>query len=165
MRLAIVLTFALAGCVTPGARSLEPRTASDLVTLLGGAPATGGCTGVERPVDRRALADGSTGPFTVPAGKVLVLTGVEWFSAGTGPGRSVVLTVLHRTPLGAQALFMSHALSTPAGVGYAGEQSAIPRVVVKPGVPLCVTERIDNQPAAGSLPGAVILHGFLTDDL
>ena len=165
MRLAIMLTLALAGCVTPGARSLGPRTASDLVTLLGGAPATGGCTGAERPIDRRTLADGSTGPFTIPAGKVLVLTGVEWFSTGTGTGRSVLLTVLHRTPLGAQTLFTSHALSTPAGAGYAGEQSAIPRVVVKPGVPLCVTQYIDNEPDGGSLPGAVILHGFLTDDL
>ena len=165
MRLAIVLALALAGCVTPGAQSLGPRTASDLVTLLGGAPATGGCTGAERPVDRRTLGDGSTGPFAVPAGKVLVLTGVEWVSTGTGTGRSVVLTVLHRTPLGAQALFTSHAVSTPTGTGYAGEQSVIPGVVVKPGVPLCVTQHIDNQPAAGSLPGSVILHGFLTDDL
>jgi hypothetical protein len=165
MRRAIVLALALAGCVTPAAPSLAPRPASDLVTLLGGAPATGGCTGAERPIDRRALGDGSTGPFAVPAGKVLVLTGVEWFSTETGTGRSVLLTVLHRTPLGAQTLFTSHALSTPTGAGYAGAQSTIPRVVVKPGVPLCVTQYIDNQPAGGSLPGSVILHGFLTDDL
>jgi hypothetical protein len=165
MRLAIMLTLALAGCVTPGAQSLGPRTASDLVTLLGGAPATGGCSAAERPIDRRTLADGSAGPFTVPAGKVLVLTGVEWSSSGTGTGRSVVVTVLHRTALGAQTLFMSHALSTPTGAGYAGTQSAIPHVVVKPGVPLCVTQYIDSQPAGGSPPGAVILHGFLTDDL
>ena len=165
MRLAIMLTLALAGCVASGAQSLGPRMASDLVTLLGGAPATSGCSAAERPIDRRTLADGSTGPFTVPAGKVLVLTGVEWFSTETGTGRSVLLTVLHRTPLGAQALFTSHALSTPTGAGYAGAQSTIPRVVVKPGVPLCVTQHIDNQPAGGSLPGSVILHGFLTDDL
>ena len=165
MRLAIMLTLTLAGCVASGAQSLGPRMASDLVTLLGGAPATSGCSAAERPIDRRTLADGSTGPFTVPAGKVLVLTGIEWSSAGTGTGRSVVVTVLHRTPLGAQTLFMSHALSTPTGTGHAGAQSAIPHVVVKPGVPLCVTQYIDSQPAGGSLPGAVILHGFLADDL
>jgi len=165
MRCAIVLALALAGCATAGAQSLAPRTASDLVTLLGGAPATGGCTGAERPIDRRTLADGSTGPFAVPAGKVLVLTGIEWFSTETGTGRSVLLTVLHRTSLGAQALFTSHALSTPTGAGYAGGQSAIPLVVVEPGVPLCVTQYIDNQPAGGSLPGSVILHGCLADDL
>src|SRR4029079_1497361 len=51
MRRAIVLALALAGCVTPAAPSLAPRPASDLVTLLGGAPATGGCTGAERPID------------------------------------------------------------------------------------------------------------------
>ena len=134
----------------PG-NAVARAAARDLMILLGGAPATGGCAGTERPIDRRTLGDGSTGPFTVPAGKVLVLTGVEWFSTGTGTGRSVLLTVLHRTPLGAQTLFTSHAQSTPTGAGYAGEQSAIPHVVVKPGVPLCVTQYIDNQPAGGSL--------------
>ena len=165
MRLAIVLTVMLAGCATSGAQSLGPRTPGDLVTLAGGAPATGGCSGAERPMDRRALGDGSQGPFTVPAGKVLVLTGVEWYSTGTGTGRSVLLTVLQRTPQGIQALFTSHAVSTPTGAGYAGTQSVIPHVVVKPGVPLCVTQHLDNQPGGGNLPGSVILHGFLTDDL
>ena len=48
MRLAIMLTLALAGCVTPGAQSLGPRTASDLVTLLGGRPRP---AGARRPSD------------------------------------------------------------------------------------------------------------------
>ena len=142
--------------------AVAPRNASDLVTLLSGAPGTGGCA-AGKPIDIRTMPDGFNQPFTIPAKMVLVLTGIEWFSTSTGTGTSVIQAVFLQAPVGTLTLYSSHVQSTSAGAGYAGQQSIIPNVVVKGGVPLCVTQFIDNAPGGGS-PGYTILHGFLVDD-
>ena len=107
------------------------------------------------------MPDGTSQPFTIPAGQVLVLTGVEWFAANVGSGRSVLQEVVLRTAAGPEVVYRSHAVASVIGAGYAGQQSLMPKVVVKGGVSLCNAEYIDN---VATLPGPATLHGFLTKD-
>jgi len=139
--------------------AVEPRSTSDLVTLLSGGPGGGGCSANERPIDTQVMSDGNH-PFSIPPRRVLVLTGVEWSSSFTGPETSVTLEVFYRAPIGTLVIYFSTVQSTTAE--YARGQSVIPNVVVTRGVPLCVTQSIDNGQAR--LPDRVILHGFLADD-
>lgn len=76
------LLLALAGAALPlSASALEPKKPSQLVTLLPSGPCAAGEGFL---YDLRVGADGSTAPFTIPQGQVLVVT--RWgfgFSGGT----------------------------------------------------------------------------------
>src|SRR5262245_19038024 len=78
---------ALAGRVC--ADSLRPRHASDIVTLVtSGTPCPFPVSG-DLLFDRQIRPDGTNAPFTVPAGKVLVVTGYEFRATTTIPGRAI----------------------------------------------------------------------------
>jgi hypothetical protein len=162
-RFVMFFVLGLAAIPQDGAAAVEPTNPSEIVTLRGSGAGggVGGCAGSETNFDTQVMPDGTTQPFTIRSGEVLILTGVEWFAASLGTGRSVVQEVVLRTGAGPEAVYRSHSVSSSTGPGYAGQQSLIPRVVVKPGVSLCNAQFIDN---VATLPGPATLHGFLTKD-
>jgi hypothetical protein len=157
-----VLGLSLAAIPQDAAADVKPARLSDLVTLQGlSAGGIGGCAGSERNFNTRVMPDGTSQPFTIPAGQVLVLTGVEWFDSKVGLGKSVLQEVVLRRAGGPVVVYRSHSVSSVTDAGHAGQQSLIPKVVVSGGVPLCNAEYVDNQP---KLPGPATLYGFLTKD-
>jgi hypothetical protein len=66
---------------------VTPRDPSDLISLRGGM--FGGVPGCGTwanafPLDRRLLPDGTEVPFTIPARKTLVVTGIDWMVDSPG---------------------------------------------------------------------------------
>jgi hypothetical protein len=148
---------------------LVPTKPSDVVTLRGSSPPTF-CmgTGPTRTsiIETRILSDGTTQPFQIPNGEVLVVTGIDWTSFRTPPltvpgivelavflGSSPVFTdtsIIGAGTLGTNTFF-------PQGVSFGGKSSAVPNLIVKPDTQLCSTN--DNSSSSG-----VLVHGFLTLD-
>ena len=123
---------------------LAPKKASDLVTLT---PSGAGCvSALGVLLDTRVAADGTTAPFTVPAGQVLVLTGMEAIHIfATGIEYAALIT---DTPT--QVLIFDTAIADNNDVA----NVSIPDVPVKVGLCLQV---------GGSGEGAIV-HGFLAKD-
>lgn len=149
------LALALCCLVSSSAHAgvLGPRKPSDLVTLI-----TNGstCSPISfLRMDTQIHADGTSSPFSIPAGEVLVLTGVDWDEGGASGGVDNLVLAL----LGAD--YSVAAISTgPIGAnGYGGASTPLSGIVVKPGTSICVT--LNSPNTFNSYP---VVHGFLTAD-
>jgi hypothetical protein len=132
--------------------ALEPGRASDLVTLV--ADEDGECPIAGQLFDRRVLADGSQEPFTMPAKRVLVITGFEFVRSGATPGAAIPAIVTQQ-PTGAvvaSPLIQATGVADVNGLA-SGSAFAAPGVAARGGVPLCL---------GGA--GTAILRGFLAKD-
>jgi len=157
--LAIASLLLVALAAHARAASLAPRHASDIVTLVtSGTPCPFPVAG-DLLFDRQIRPDGTNVPFTVPAGKVLVVTGYEFRSVTPYAGRAV-----------AGLLF-------PATSGVGDQRWAVGEPVVLSGANVVIVNTqapnltfktdICLETADGVLPGPVssgIVHGFLAPD-
>lgn len=86
----IPLTLALLALSAPiSAEVVAPDKPSQIVHLRGGPGSGTNCTPFvgSTLLDHQLLPDGTTVPFTIPPGRVLVLTGVSWNLFGAPPTR------------------------------------------------------------------------------
>jgi hypothetical protein len=108
--------------------------------------------------DRRVV--GSTvAPFSVPAGKVFVVTAFDWKIRGAVLDRNRTASLFRVIGGGLNG---ASAMSTGAGdgTGRAGGSATFPTgIVVENGTTLCI--QIDGSAATDVVSGTV--HGFLTD--
>lgn len=90
--LAVCLACSIAG---PVLAAVGPTRASDVVTLATAFPPTA-CPASATALlfDTRIRSDGSREPFTIPAGKMLIVTGLDYVSEGVAGG-AVAATLLH----------------------------------------------------------------------
>jgi hypothetical protein len=152
-----VPSLALLVCVSvaapAGAEELAPKDASQLVTLR--TTVVGGCQTGGTKFTLRVLPDGTTTPFTIPEGKVLVLTNFNWTVLSTQP--ITVSLVLESAPsfpvVESSQVFTTRAI--PDIGGRSVDSAAIQQVVVRSGV-LCL------EPS-GPLNDALV-HGFFAPD-
>jgi hypothetical protein len=134
--------------------NLGPRRASDLVALIArGSPcATTGPSG--QLLDRRVTAAGEEEPFTVPAGKVLVVTGLTWRSVGNTAHAGATIRL---EPPGTIATAFFDTRPALAD-GFGGGHAEISGLAVGAGVGICIANSGDS---AGAPSG--MLYGYLAD--
>jgi hypothetical protein len=132
--------------------AFEARRPNEIITLQG----NGTCgPASNRALDLQVLPNGSLRPFTIPAGEVLVVTGVSWHmvNSSLAPRRVVSVTIGSQFVLGAiRPLFRTGALADATGRSTASV--LVPNVVLSAGgLPPCVSTQGN--------PAGVLVHGFL----
>jgi hypothetical protein len=134
------------------APALEPKRASDLVTLF--ATGEGLCPIAGLSFGTRILSDGTQVPFTIPPKHVLVITGFEFVRDGVTAGQGTTGLVSQQPTGAVTASPLLQASGVAAANGFvSGSAVADPGIAVRPGAPLCV---------GGA--DAAILRGFLAKD-
>ena len=140
---------------------LAPQRASDLVTL--NINPLERCEGGEGfRMNIRVLSSGFTEPFSIPSGKVFVITDWQWFSSsiiGANAFEGVAL-VIETVQSGKHTVGVA-GNNTPgaAANGVTGSSASIVNLVaVKPVAHICVVGTVNPSPFA-------IVHGFLAPDM
>src|SRR5262249_19343635 len=135
------------------AGTLGPSKASQLVTL---GTSGASCLSGLRKVDTRLNGDGTSAPFIIPPGMVLVITGAEWFTfdlPGLGSG-----TEPFNINLEGAGTATVHVTGGQFGVeGEGGSTTFSSGIVVKPGTNICARLGSGNSPFP-------VIHGFLAKD-
>jgi hypothetical protein len=134
-----------------------PRRPSDVVTLVSSGALCPTPIGGDTVFDRRVLADGTRVPFTLPAGKVLVVTGLEFTSSTRS--ESVAATLFYgNTTTGDSFITVGdgHSFGSDMVVYH---DTSVPNLVVK--TPLCFETADGFLP---QLPFYAVVHGFLAPD-
>jgi hypothetical protein len=142
---------------------VQPNGPSDLVTLV--SDATLCPSQFHNRLGNRVLSNGSTVPFSIPNGSVLVITSWQWgpvFTREANHWESVELTL--QTSGGGIAVVGSAGNATPGAQAnslnnqFTGHNASIEGMIaVKPGVTVCIGSSSDVR-----APG--IVHGFLMQD-
>lgn len=162
--------FALAvvsGLTAPSlwARSgIAPTTPSAIVQLdatLGFGDPQPPCPSGSRLINSRILADGSTTPFSIPAGMVLVITYADFYAEQGVADHNYEFAVFQVNSNGNNPTIL-HAHGRADGFGQVTAEVSIPNgVAVKPGPSLCA---LAGNLVTGSIPSFVRLDGFFTKD-
>lgn len=132
--------FVLAACsTTTTLTTFGPRSADDLVTLIASPAAGDPCSPAAFPAnyafDNRVASTGARSSFTVPSGKVLVVTGFSWVAVGP---QNATATVELRA--GATAPLVRSSALCDGIIGRCGGSEVLPTgAVIGAGVPICLT--------------------------
>ena len=124
---------------TTTSTTFGPRTADDLVTLIA-SPAPGDpCSPAAFPAnytfDNRIDRTGAKSSFTVPAGKVLIVTGFSWVAVG--PPNATATVELRA---GSTAPLVRSSARCDAIIGRCGGSEVLPTgAAIGAGVPVCLT--------------------------
>ena len=162
MRRALCLGLLLTAWSTKAyAGPLAPTKASQIVVLTAASTPCAADPDATA-VNVRNLPDGTTAPFTIPPGQVLVVTGIAYrVSGGLANEAKNVLLFTAKLPF-ASVLFFSGVITGDTALGRLGGGSAsIPNAIVKAGTEICVQASEINGAAAEV--GAVV-YGFLAKD-
>ena len=168
MKTAITLLFlgTLAGVAFAG--SLAPTRPSQVVTVQTGGTTCSGSS--NNKLDTIVNADGSTGPFTIPAGQVFVITEAEARGDGGAPfgtNQHNGQVLLYRNGPGPAAL-ISIDIGTLGSAGTSRPAFSAPPhsfptgVVVKAGTEICVNAI--NLSTGTLITGNAVVHGFFARD-
>lgn len=137
---------------------LGPTKASQLVTLTSTrAPCPGLSANSAYVWDQRVNADGSVTPFSIPAGMVLVVTGLDWRQGlALGANRAEEIFVFASSVAPGGLLINS---VSGGSDGATGANVAVTGVVAKAGMQLCWGVNSSNLGSSNA-----VLHGFLAED-
>jgi hypothetical protein len=145
---------ALVSATAAMAGVLAPSKPSQSVVLRTNGVSTGcGGTSLDAVIDTQILSDGSTAPFTIPPGDVLVLDGIAWAASSGMAGRLIGILIdingdLINAPWNDSAIADS--------LGDVGHDVFIPNIPIKSGVTPCLH-------SGGTITRGIV-HGFLTRD-
>jgi hypothetical protein len=147
--------------------AVVPEKPSDLVTLQ----AQGFCPEGGFDMKLQVLPNGTDVPFSIPPGRVLVITDWQWGNIVTlesnfwqsaaltlqtdNPRRSIAVGVAGNATPGAQG-------TPPFNQSTSNNASIVGMVVVEPGVHVCVS--VLKQNGEQGFPQAAVVHGFLARD-
>jgi hypothetical protein len=151
--LTLTATVALMLAGPAWAGTVGAKKPSDEVTLKTGAPCPGfnGLT-----FDTRLNADGTTSPFTIPAGQVLILDHLSWLTNNAGAAGGIEAVDLY---LSGSSEILWSVYSVRTTDLYAAGNPPLPHIPIKSGSTLCI------RPEFTSLNAPYVhVHGFLTKD-
>ena len=138
-----------------------PEKPSDLVTLI----PQGFCPSGGFDMTIRVLSDASEVPFSIPPGRVLVITDWQWgriYTGGTNSWEIASLTLQTDTAIVTVGVSGNSSPGEPGTNPFnqdtSGNTSIMGMVVVKPGVHVCVSTE------SRGFPNAAVVHGFLATD-
>lgn len=154
LRIVIAVALAISFLLSTQALAVSvgaPMKASEIVSLV----PSGTCVQGSRAFGLRLMPDGTLAPFSIPTGKVLVLTAIDWSGFAYGPGELAFFGLMIENGSFEVGLYQSYALSDPAG--NAGRDAPLPSLVVKSGHRICGKN-------ANASTGSALLQGFLTAD-
>ncbi len=163
MLVAITIAVAVSTLLVPNAgdAAVEPQNPSDLVTLI----ASGLCPQGGSDMSFRVLSDASIVPFSIPEGRVFVITSWQWatiFTSRVDHWEGVELSL--QNPNGNFRVVGVAGNSTPGAQGSppsnqftSNNASLVNMIAVKPGVHVCVNAASNARPSA-------VVHGFLAPD-
>jgi hypothetical protein len=163
MLVPIAVLLAVSMLVVPNSVSAQvvPEKPSDLVTLqpLGFCPMGG------FDMRNRVLPEGTDAPFSIPSGRVLVITDWQWGDINTQRTNSWEVAALSlQTDTRVLAVGIA-GNSTPGAQGTtpftqttSTSASIVGMVVVKPGVHVCISTQTRG------FPNFAVVHGFLATD-
>jgi hypothetical protein len=137
---------------------LSPTKPSDLVTIL----STGAKCGSSPwfALDQQVNSDGTLSSFTIPAGQVLIVTGVDWVSREAGSAGHSAEFFLFPSAANINVNFnIVDSLAVGSSDGRAGASLAVTGVAIKAGNPCWGLNDISTMGAASAF-----VHGFLTAD-
>jgi hypothetical protein len=159
-----LIALCLTWVTSAAAGTLAAAKASQVIELRSGSPPSA-CPSLASAtaMDTVEEADGtSTSGFTVPAGKVLVVTDVN-FDAFASAGDSVTLGVRRSGPSAFNSMVNIGATAAPTGVVVA--TASLRGAVVKSGTAVCIT-CFDQNTVTFLTPVNCqgVLHGFLAKD-
>jgi hypothetical protein len=135
--------------------AVAPKRASDVITVI---TTTAACpfSGGGQLFDTQIRSDGSRAAFTIPAGSVLVVTGLEFISQSTA-GQDVAGTLLYGNT-GEEVFFtIGDVHDFGSGTNTVHHDTQVPNLVVS--TSLCF-RTTSGQPTP--LPFVGLIHGFLT---
>jgi hypothetical protein len=165
----IAMLLAVSMLIVPNGVSaaVVPEKPSDLVTLQ----AQGFCPEGGFDMKLQVLPNGTDVPFSIPPGRVLVITDWQWGNIVTlesnfwqsaaltlqtdNPRRSIAVGVAGNATPGAQG-------TPPFNQSTSNNASIVGMVVVEPGVHVCVS--VFRQNGTQGFPQAAVVHGFLARD-
>jgi hypothetical protein len=156
-RLVALVGCSMAWLAQAAVAGVVPTRASNVVTLLAVFTPCPAAATAEL-FDTEILPDGTRAPFLLPAGKVLVVNGLEY--TGTQiPVPAVSATLLHATT-GEELFFtVGPVHSFGPGNDTVHHNTLVPQLVVKGGI--CVQAETGTSPPR---PIQAVLHGFLAAD-
>jgi hypothetical protein len=162
---AIATAIAFGALFMPNASyaQLQPNAPSDLVTLV--SDATLCPSGNDNRLGNRVLSDGSSVPFSIPNGSVLVITSWEWGPVFTKePNHWEIAELTLQTPQGGLVQVGTAGNATPGAQNtsisnqFTGSNASVQTMIaVKPGVIVCFSSSSDVRAPS-------IVHGFLMQD-
>jgi hypothetical protein len=153
---AAALLVALLAAPAAHAGLLGASKPSQLITLMNGPGAK--CVTGEVRLGTQVNGDGTTSAFTIPAGMVLVLTGIEWDGGALSAGATTLYVFLENANAGSVGLVaVGGAVTQSGGAGMGGGTFGTGGIVVKPGTDICL-----GTNGSGSVQGTA--HGFLAKD-
>jgi hypothetical protein len=134
---------------------LAPEKASQIVQLRQDPDGGANCALGSKALDHRVLPDGTIVPFTIPQGRVLVLTGVSWLISSLVPNIKFGV-LLELSPEQNVTIPLFAAAAESSGSGQSAGSALIPNAVVKAGARVCfaLITQFSN----------VWVFGFLADD-
>ena len=155
---AIIAVGALTRSSQVLAEGLVPKSPSELVTVQTVTTSCPGGFGGARQIDSRLLSDGTTVTFTIPSGKVFVITDVGFHLVSRA---SQNINVRLGIPCGTGC--MQPIIDTTVSTDTVGQGSVDITlrngIAVKPGVVLCAADVNFSSPNAFAR-----LHGYFTKD-
>ncbi len=151
---AVVTLLVLPSVARAGALA---ATRASQVRTVNASGLTNCATGPGYVFDQVILGDLSSFPtFAIPPGQVFVITGLDWRVVGTPPGEITGATLRLEGNSTMGTVFYDSANAGPDGGS--GRSVAVPNVIVKPGVSICLLVGGNFSAFSG------ILHGFLATD-
>jgi hypothetical protein len=155
-----IVSLGLSPCLLAVAQAgvLAPTKASQVLTVnasgLTSCP-SGGSSSLA--FDQVVLGDLSSFPaFTIPPGQVFVVTGLEWRIIGAPAGSTTGATLRLDGNSTIGMVFFDTMNAGPDGGS--GRAVAVPNVIVKPGITICLLIGGNGSAMSG------LLHGFFARD-
>ena len=154
MRGVALVAWVITAVAVESSAAVAPKRASDVITVI---TTTTACpfSGGGQLFDTQIRSDGSRAPFAVPAGSVLVVTGLEFVSDSTA-GQDVAGTLLYGNT-GEEVFFTIGNVHDFGGSDVVHHDTQVPNLVVS--TSLCF-RTTSGQPTPPPFVG--LIHGFLT---
>lgn len=163
MRTPLIIAVAAMATLLPGsgrAAGLAPKKPSELVTIRGFANPCP-TIGVGNAIDMQTNPDGTSSAFTIPAGKVFIITSARLGAVGT-PANGADLQLRRVTPSANNVIDVRQGDVEPTSSRYNVELEFPTGVVVKAGTTLCVVGT--DLVTSADLNVSAWVQGYLATD-
>jgi len=153
----VLVAAALTSAGIASAGVVAPTKASELVTLRPSSAVPNCPDGsIALAMDQRVNSDGTSSAFSIPAGKVLVLTDADWSTCDGMPSANLLVSAqVLSTTSPFDSVYVARLFATASSNGCGGGNANLSGVAIKSGRTICIRANSSDQQR---------LHGFLASD-
>lgn len=146
----VLASAALLGGTEATAQALGPQAAADIVELVLETNSAA-CTNTGTKFDTRLMPDGTSIPFDIPAGQVLVVTEIELLGFGAAPGSGLQTRIFRGIGLAVNLAAIRESIADGTGRAFHFFEFN-PGIVVASGGEVCTNNNL-NITTTGRLRG------------